>query len=181
MAAARLWWLLRHAGMTSVAMLDGGLGAWVAASYPVETGPGVLTAPGNAEINFGQMPVISIKDAAEWSSHGVLLDARAAERYRGEVEPIDPKAGHIPGALSSPTAGNLASSKQFLPADELLARFEDLGVRPESAVAVYCGSGVTAAHQIAALEIAGIKAALFPGSWSSWSQHAELPVATGTE
>ncbi|ABY23143.1 thiosulfate sulfurtransferase [Renibacterium salmoninarum ATCC 33209] len=117
MAAARLWWLLRHAGMESVAMLDGGLGAWAAASYPVETGPSVLTAPGNAEINFGQMPVISIKDAGEWSSHGVLLDARAAQRYRGEVEPIDPKAGHIPGALSAPTAGNLTSSKQFLPAN----------------------------------------------------------------
>ena len=110
---------------------------------------------------------------------GILLDARAGERYRGEVEPIDPQAGHIPGALSAPTTENLAADKTFLPAEELRARFAALGVAEGAAVAVYCGSGVTAAHQIAALEIAGFTAALYPGSWSAWSNQPGRPVATG--
>ncbi len=108
-------------------------------------------------------------------------DARAGERYRGEVEPVDPRAGHIPGAVSAPTTGNLDADGAFLPADALRARFAALGIRPGDVVGVYCGSGVTAAHEIAALAIAGIDSALYPGSWSAWANRPERPVATGAE
>ena len=174
LAAARAWWLLRHAGLTDVRILDGGLAAWVAAGAPVESGP-VVPELGNVTLSWGHMPVIDADAAAGFPAHGALLDARAGERYRGEVEPIDPQAGHIPGALSMPTAGNVGPDGRFLPPTELAARFAGLG---ESRVAVYCGSGVTAAHEIAALEVAGREAALYPGSWSQWSSQGR-PVATG--
>nr|WP_239522926.1 rhodanese-like domain-containing protein [Geodermatophilus normandii] len=106
-----------------------------------------------------------------------MLDARAGERYRGEVEPVDPRAGHVPGAVSAPTAENLTAGGTFR--DDLAARFAALGVRPGTAVGVYCGSGVTAAHEVAALAQAGIEAALWPGSWSPWSADPSRPVATG--
>lgn len=178
MAAARLWWLLRYGGFTTVVLLDGGLAAWRAAGFELASGE-VLPQPGGVSLEFGQMPVISLDEAANWPARGVLLDARAGDRYRGEVEPVDPRAGHIPGALNRPTSANVAASKKFLPATELARDFAELGILPGTETAVYCGSGVTAAHQIAALEIAGIRAALFPGSWSAWSQHPELPAATG--
>ena len=135
--------------------------------------------PGAVTLRHGELPVIDIDGAAAWPARGVLLDARAGERYRGEVEPVDPRAGHIPGAVSAPTTGNLAEDGTFLSAEELLARFAGLGVGPGDEVAVYCGSGVTAAHTIAALRIAGIDATLYPGSWSQWSNHPDRPVATG--
>lgn len=175
-AAARAWWLLQYAGLTDVRLLDGGLAAWTAAAYPLETGP-VTPEPGTITLKDAELPVIDIDGAADWPTHGVLLDARAGERYRGEVEPIDSRAGHIPGAVSAPTGENLAEDGTFLPADDLRARFANLGVRPGEDVAVYCGSGVTAAHTIAALRIAGIDAALYPGSWSQWSSQ-DRPVAT---
>lgn len=174
-AAARAWWLLRHAGLANVYLLDGGLAAWRCAKLPLENGE-VQPEPGHAVVHFGAMETIDSDGAANWD--GVLLDARAGERYRGEVEPIDPRAGHIPGAVSAPTAENLAPDTSFLSADRLHARFTALGVDPGNTVAVYCGSGVTAAHQIAALEIAGFKAALYPGSWSAWSNQGERPVET---
>jgi thiosulfate/3-mercaptopyruvate sulfurtransferase len=108
-----------------------------------------------------------------------LLDARAAERYRGEVEPVDPVAGHIPGAASAPTTENLGTDGRFLPPDALRKRFDALGVDPSAPVGVYCGSGVTAAHEVAALAIAGIDATLYPGSWSQWCNDPSRPVATG--
>lgn len=175
-AAARAWWLLRHAGLGSIYLLDGGLAAWRAARLPLAEGE-VHAEPGDAVVHFGTLGTIDGDAAANWD--GILLDARAGERYRGEVEPMDPQAGHIPGAVSAPTSENLAPDKTFLPADGLRARFAALGVAPGSAVAVYCGSGVTAAHQIAALEIAGFTAALYPGSWSAWSNQPGRPVATG--
>lgn len=175
-AAARAWWLLRHSGLADVQLLDGGLAAWRAAGLPLAEGE-VHAEPGDAVVRFGALDTIDADGAAAWD--GVLLDARAGERYRGEVEPIDPRAGHIPGAVSAPTTENLAADKTFLPAAELRARFAALGVEAETPAAVYCGSGVTAAHQIAALEIAGFKAALFPGSWSAWSNQPGRPVATG--
>lgn len=175
LAAARAWWLLRDAGLPDVRLLDGGLAAWTAAGHALETGE-VAAAPGTATLTRGSLPTIDIDGAATWP--GVLLDARAGERYRGEVEPVDPRAGHIPGAVSAPTGENLAEDGTFLPADVLRERFAGLGVRPGSEVAVYCGSGVTAAHTIAALRIAGIDAALYPGSWSQWSNHPDRPVAT---
>lgn len=175
LSAARAWWLLRWAGVTDVRLLDGALPAWVAADQPLESGD-ILPRTGNVVVRPGGMPTIDADQAAAWS--GVLLDARAAERFRGESEPIDPKAGHIPGARNAPTGGNLDDEGRFLPAARLRARFEALGIGADTAVAAYCGSGVTAAHEVAALAIAGIEAALYPGSWSQWSNQ-DRPVATG--
>ena len=173
-AAARAWWLLRWAGLTDVRLLDGGLGAW---RGELETGPGPEPAPGDVELKPGNLPTLTMDEAGAFPDGGVLLDARAGERYRGEREPVDPRAGHIPGAVSAPTAENLASDGRFRSRAELAGRFRDLGAtgRP---VGVYCGSGVTAAHEVAALAVAGINAALYPGSWSQWSNHPERPVET---
>ena len=180
MAAARLWWMLRDAGVSDVYLLDGGLGAWRAAGLPLEAGP-VHPVPGDVELGTGQMPVADADAAATWPQSGLLLDARAGERYRGEIEPVDPRAGHIPGAVSAPTAANLDQAGRFLAPAELRRRFESLGVQDGRPVAVYCGSGVTAAHEVAALELAGFSAALYPGSFSEWSNRPDLPVATGAE
>ncbi|ALE06597.1 thiosulfate sulfurtransferase [Arthrobacter sp. ERGS1:01] len=177
-AAARAWWLLGYAGIEDVRLLDGGLAAWRAAGQPLTQGE-VKAEPGDAVVRFGAKATVDTQGAGEWPGHGILLDARAGERYRGESEPMDPRAGHIPGAVSAPTMENLAAGKTFLPAAQLRERFAALGVRDGAEVAVYCGSGVTAAHQIAALEIAGFTATLYPGSWSAWSNRPELPVATG--
>lgn len=182
MAAARLWWMLRNAGLQDVHLLDGGLAAWRAAGLELETGP-VEAAVGNVTFHApdggGLMPSIDADGAAGWAATGILLDARAGERYRGEFEPVDPRAGHIPGAVSAPTTGNVDGTGRFLPAEALRRRFEGLGITADIPVAVYCGSGVTAAHEVAALEIAGFRAALYPGSFSEWSNHPERPVATG--
>ncbi|MGR0221457.1 sulfurtransferase [Agromyces sp. ZXT2-6] len=182
MSAARAWWLLRHAGWADVRLLDGALAAWRDAGLPLETGD-VVPEPGDATARFGAMPVVDLDEADALASAGagVLLDARAAERYRGDVEPIDPRAGHIPGAVSAPTAGNLAPDGRFLPAEALRERFAEFGVDGRHPVAVYCGSGVNAAHEVAALAVAGIDAALYPGSFSQWSNRPERPVATGAE
>ncbi|OIJ27585.1 sulfurtransferase [Nocardioides luteus] len=173
-SAARAWWLLRWAGVADVRLLDGALGAWTSAGNPLATDD-VVPATGTVTLTPGHLPVLPFEQVEAYE--GLLLDARAAERYRGEVEPVDPKAGHIPGAVSAPTVDNLAPDGHFLPADELRARFAALGVEDGFPVAAYCGSGVTAAHEVAALAIAGYDAALFPGSWSQWSNH-DLPVAT---
>jgi thiosulfate/3-mercaptopyruvate sulfurtransferase len=126
------------------------------------------------------MPVRTVDEAAAMpASGGGLLDARAAERYRGEVEPVDPRAGPVPGAVSAPTTANLAADGTFLRMTELVDRFVALGVGPRAKVGVYCGSGVTASHEIAALAAAGIEAALWPGSWSQWSNDPDRPAATG--
>jgi len=180
MSAARAWWLLRHAGFGDVRILDGGLAAWRAAGLPLDAGD-VVPEPGDATARFGSMPVIDLDeaDALGAADGGVLLDARAGERYRGEVEPIDPRAGHIPGAVSAPAADNLDADGRFLAVEALRARFAALGVDGAHPVAAYCGSGVNAAHEVAALAIAGIDAALYPGSFSQWSNHPERPVATG--
>lgn len=170
-AAARAWWLLRWAGVEDVRLLDGGLSAWTSAGGAVATDD-VVATPGSVTVRPGSLPVVGVEALEAWS--GTLLDARAAERYRGDTEPIDPKAGHIPGATSAPTTENLAPDGTFLSTEELRARFRGL----DGPVAAYCGSGVTAAHQIAALAIAGIDATLYPGSWSQWSNR-DLPVETG--
>jgi thiosulfate/3-mercaptopyruvate sulfurtransferase len=178
MAAARLWWMLRNAGFRSVQLLDGGLAAWRAAGFDLAAGA-EQTAPGTVTLSGGAMPAIDAGQAASWGRRGLLLDARAGERYRGEVEPVDPRAGHIPGAVSAPTTGNLQPDGRFLPPAELRERFERLGYRSAVPTAVYCGSGVTAAHEIAALEIAGFPAALYPGSFSEWCHSASNEVITG--
>ncbi|MBE0008602.1 MULTISPECIES: sulfurtransferase [unclassified Arthrobacter] len=177
-SAARLWWLLRWAGLETVHLLDGGLTAWTAAGFETEGGE-EQHCLGEVDLTQGAMPVTGLDAVADLARDGVLLDARAGERFRGEVEPLDPKAGHIPGAISAPTTENLAADLRFKTPQDLRERFEALGVSDTVDVAVYCGSGITAAHQIAALEIAGYRAALYPGSWSQWSSRSELPVATG--
>ena len=188
--AARGWWLLRYYGHDLVRVLDGGYRAWAGAGLPVtaavpepERGD-FLAAP-------GAMPVLDHDDAARLARTGFLLDARAAERYRGEVEPIDPAAGHIPGAISAPTIGNVTADGTFRPAAELLERFAALGLPVDRAqaagfadvpeIGAYCGSGVTAAHEVLALDLVGILAAIYVGSWSAWSADPDRPVATGPD
>ncbi|WP_072806251.1 sulfurtransferase [Rhodococcoides yunnanense] len=175
LAAARAWWLLKWAGVQDVALLDGGLRAWIAGGNETASGEETARAEGDVELSPGHLPTLTADEAAALADTGTLLDARAAERYSGEAEPVDPRAGHIPGAVSAPTSANLDADGRFLPEEALRARFA--GVHGD--VGVYCGSGVTAAHQIAALAIAGIDAALFPGSWSQWSNDPARPVATG--
>ena len=178
LAAARVWWMLRNAGFPWVYLLDGGLGAWRAAGFDVESGERDVET-GDVVLSDGAMPVICAAEAGRWSREGLLLDARAGERYRGEIEPVDPRAGHIPGAVSAPTTANLAADGRFLPSAELRERFTALGVHAGMPTAVYCGSGVTAAHEVAALEIAGFSAALYPGSFSEWSNNPSNSVVTG--
>jgi thiosulfate/3-mercaptopyruvate sulfurtransferase len=178
LAAARAWWLLRYFGHPAVRLLDGGLTAWTAAGRPLESGRRAVD-PGDFLARPGGMPVLDAAQAAELARRGVLLDARAPERFRGDQEPIDPVAGHIPGAVNVPTTQNLADSARFLDADRLRERFAAAGVGPEVGVGAYCGSGVTAAHEVLALEVAGFPAALYPGSWSEWITDPTRPVATG--
>jgi thiosulfate/3-mercaptopyruvate sulfurtransferase len=180
MAAARAWWLLRWAGVADVRILDGGLAGWTGAGLPVESGE-VIPAPGDVELTSGGMPVLDADAAAVLARDGILLDARAGERYRGETEPIDPRPGHIPGARSAPTAGNVDADGLLRPAAELTARFAEVGATGPQPVGVYCGSGVTAAHEVAVLAGCGIEAALYPGSWSQWSSDPGRPVVTGAE
>jgi thiosulfate/3-mercaptopyruvate sulfurtransferase len=178
LAAARAWWLLRWAGVTDVRILDGALSAWKLAGYRLEAGERT-PEPGDVRLDGGHMPVVSADQAAAIARDGVLIDARAAERYRGETEPVDRRAGHIPGAVSGPATGNLTADGTFASIAELSDRYAALGATPDRQVAVYCGSGVTAAHDVAALELAGITAALFPGSWSQWSADPRRAAATG--
>ncbi|WP_309094461.1 sulfurtransferase [Streptomyces sp.] len=176
-AAARAWWLLRWTGHPDVRVLDGGLPAW--------EGPLEKSVPAPAEGDFTPEPgaagLLDADAAAALARSGVLLDARAGERYRGEVEPIDPVAGHIPGAVSAPTTQNVGADGRFLPAETLRERFKGLGVSEGSRVGVYCGSGVSAAHQVLALAIAGLPAELYVGSWSEWSSDPDRPVAVGPD
>lgn len=185
LSAARAWWLLRWAGLTDVRILDGGLAAWIARGGSLESGD-VVAAESQVVLDGGHLPVLDADDAAALAADGVLLDARAGERFRGDVEPVDPRAGHIPGARSAPTGESLGPDGRLLPARELFTRFADVGVRSGDAdpasgvrIGVYCGSGVTASHEVAVLAGLGIDAALYPGSWSQWSNDPDRPVATG--
>jgi len=178
-AAARAWWLLRYFGHDAVAVLDGGYRAWVSAGLPVSADV-PSPEPGDFVAKAGGMPVLSAGEAAALARDGVLLDARAAERYRGEVEPIDPVAGHIPGAVSAPTVANAGPDGRFLPPEVLRERFATLGADGERPVGAYCGSGVTAAHEVLALHLAGVDAALYAGSWSEWVTDPARPVETGS-
>ncbi|WP_199520833.1 sulfurtransferase [Jiangella anatolica] len=178
MSAARAWWLLRWAGLSDVRLLDGGLAAWTAAGGELETGP-VTPPAGDVVLRPDSLPTLEVESVAGFADGGMLLDARAGERFRGETEPIDPRAGHIPGAASAPTTENVDATGRFLDPAALRARFAALGVDGSRPVGVYCGSGVTAAHEIAALALAGIDATLYPGSWSQWSADPDRPAATG--
>lgn len=174
--AARLWWLLRHFGHAEAAVLDGGLQAWrqPLAKDPTQTPPGDFAAVEAAN------EVADLAAVRDRGGAAVLLDARVGERFRGETEPVDPRAGHIPGALNAAWPGNLGADGRLLPPAQLRQRFQDLGVREVDNVISSCGSGVTACHNILAMEVAGLgRARLYEGSWSDWSRHPELPAATG--
>ena len=173
-AAARAWWLLRFCGHPDVRVLDGGLGAWTAAGGGLQDGD-VVPAPGTFVARPGQLPVVEADDVPRV---GVLVDARAPERYRGQVEPVDPVAGHIPGAVNVPTTSNLGPDGRFRAPDELAEVYGAVGAVAGADVAAYCGSGVTAAHDVLALELAGVRAALYVGSWSGWITDPSRPVAT---
>ncbi|MDN3495313.1 sulfurtransferase [Planococcus sp. APC 4015] len=178
LSAARAWWVLSDAGVADVRILDGSLRAWTSAGLPLESGD-VAPAPGTVTLGAGHLAQVDIDGAAELAKTGVLLDVRAAERYRGEVEPIDPRAGHVPGALNRFTGANVDADGRFLDAGALRDAFVDLGVVAGEPVGVYCGSGVTASHAFVALTLAGFSPTLYPGSWSQWSNHPDRPVATG--
>ena len=180
LAAGRAWWLLRFHGHVDVRVLDGGWTAWVQDAGEVERGLELNSQPGDFTARPHQLPVV---EADRVLDVPVLVDARAPERYRGETEPIDPVAGHIPGAVNVPTSTNLGADGRFRGPEQLRALYEAAGVPTDGGqeVAVYCGSGVTAIHDILALEILGVPATLYPGSWSEWVTDPERPVATGSE
>ncbi len=180
MAAARAWWLLRYFGHPYVAVLDGGLAAWVGEGYPVSSDV-PAPEPGDFVPHPGAMPILAAEQAEALAADGILIDARAPERFLGVTEPIDPVAGHIPGARNRPTTSNVDPDGRFLVLAALRSAFESLGVREGSPVGAYCGSGITAAHEVLALELAGYHAALYPGSWSEWITDPARPVATGKE
>ena len=178
MTAVRVWWLLRWLGHERVQVLDGGMAAWREAA-----GPESAEVPVPAPRAFTPRPRDDmLVDRAWLMTHlddpsVVVVDARAAERYRGEVEPIDPRAGHVPGAVNLPFAGNLADGR-FMSPTALRERFAEVAEAPT--LVVYCGSGVSAAHDLLALELAGVRGAkLYAGSWSDWVSYADAPVALG--
>ena len=186
-AAARAWWLLRFHGHPDVRVLDGGWESWWRAGGGVETGVSTGSTTGGGAIDAGDFTArpghLPFVEADGVPAVPVLVDARAAERYRGETEPIDPVAGRIPGAVNVPTAHNLGADGRFLPAAALRERYAAVGATPEAGgrgdVAAYCGSGVTAVHDILAMEVAGVRAALYPGSWSEWVSDPDRKVETG--
>jgi thiosulfate/3-mercaptopyruvate sulfurtransferase len=202
MAAARAWWTLRWAGHRAVRVLDGGYPAWLAEGRPVTAEPTEPT-PGDITVRPGALPVLDAADAARLAAGdavghraagdaagdqagspdgggGVLIDVRARARYRGETEPIDPVAGHIPGAINVPSTEHVGAGGRLRAPAELAAAFTAAGVRDTAPVGAYCGSGVTAAHTVLALHLAGRPdAALYVGSWSDWISRPDRPVATG--
>lgn len=182
LAAARLWWLLRLSGIRDVAVLDGGFQAWVAAGMPVESGE-VVREPQPASLYFDAEQAIVDHAALRGDAQRVLLDARAVPRYRGEVEPIDPVGGHVPGALNRPFSENLQEDGHFKSADVLRQEFQTLlGAHAPSDVVHMCGSGVTACHNLLAMEHAGLTGSrLYAPSWSGWVSDASRPVAKGAE
>lgn len=179
LAAARAWWLLRQAGV-DVRVLEGGIRGWQAAGFGVATDD-VTPVPGSAVLQEIGADALTIDEAAAFPASGVLLDVRAAERYRGEHEPLDPVAGHIPGAVNLPTMLHLDAEGRILDAETVRANLATVGIAEGTRVAAYCGSGVTAAHTALVLDEVGVDAKVFPGSWSQWSNTPGRPVATGDQ
>jgi thiosulfate/3-mercaptopyruvate sulfurtransferase len=177
--AARLWYLLRAYGHDEVAVLDGGFVKWLADGYPTTT-----VVPSPSPVVFTPRPragfVVTKDDLARPEAGRLVLDARAPDRYRGDAEPIDPRAGHVPGARNAPYTANLTSGPApvFRSPDDLRAHYASLGADRAEPV-VYCGSGITACHDLLALHLAGLPGRLYAGSWSEWSADASLPVETG--
>ena len=180
MYAARAWWMLRWAGHRAVSVLDGGLAAWKAAGGAVDSGSvAPLAVPSPYPLAESLVPSVDADALHKALGRVTLVDARAGERYRGEVEPLDKRAGHIPGARSRFFKDNLDAQGRFKPADQLRATFAAFGAEPAQVVH-QCGSGVTACHNLLAMEVAGLKgSSLYPGSWSEWSSDPARPVAVG--
>jgi thiosulfate/3-mercaptopyruvate sulfurtransferase len=177
-AAARLWWLLSDAGHQNVKVLNGGLAAWVAAGLPTQSGSGTPRARGDFVAHPGHRAQLNAAEiVAKLGSPGApkLIDVRAPERYSGQNEPIDPISGHIPGAINVPSTANLDAEGRFRPPAEIAALYAAAG-GAEGAV-LYCGSGITAAQSLLALESAGVTAAIYPGSWSDWITDPARPIA----
>jgi thiosulfate/3-mercaptopyruvate sulfurtransferase len=184
--AARLWWMLRWLGHGAAAVLDGGFKAWTAGGGELQSGEPsshahvealVLHPAANAVVSTAEL------QQALQNPHTLLVDARAKERYAGDVEPLDSVAGHIPGAVNHPVAANLDADSRFLPAAELRRRWQQLlaGRQPAQVIAM-CGSGVTACHNLLSLEIAGLSGAkLYAGSWSEWIRDPQRPIARGSD
>lgn len=188
MYASRLWWLLRWMGHRDVAVLDGGFAAWSAAQGPTRSGEETIVmrafvgAPDHTMVaSLAEVTALVTGQAGAGPGSVRLVDARAPERFRGDVEPLDKAAGHIPGALNHFFKDNLDEAGRFRPADALHARFATrLGTTPPDRVIAYCGSGVTACHNLLALEHAGLPGGrLYPGSWSEWASQPQPPIATG--
>ncbi len=182
LAAARLWWLLRLVGVHEVAVLDGGYAAWLSAGLPTESGePPVARPVSRASLHYDANQVVVDHAALPGGASGQLLDARAAPRYRGDVEPLDRVGGHVPGALNRPFAYNLGSDGRFKPAAQLREEFVAvLGSTAPSDVVHMCGSGVTACHNLLAMEHAGLHGSrLYAPSWSGWVSDPARPVAKG--
>lgn len=181
--ATRLWWLLRYFGHSQVSLLDGGWMEWLARGYLTESGDVAIT-PASFTANPDPSRVLDAAaiEQLRHNADALILDARASDRYQGLVEPIDPRAGHIPGAKSAPFAANLREDGSFKSAEELKAHYAALGADTAQQIVCYCGSGVTATHAIFALTLAGYaEPKLYEGSWSDWSSDPARPVATGTE
>lgn len=181
--SARAWWVLTAAGLPNVRVLDGGLAAWRSAGRGLEIGP-VTPQPGNVtvlhdDLHAGCRTTLTAEQAGAGTVQ--LLDARAPERFRGEVEPLDPAAGHIPGATNLPSTAVLATDGTFVGDDSLMQLLAHRGIDRGGALGAYCGSGVTASVTVAALVALGWEAALYPGSWSEWCSDPDRAVARGPE
>jgi thiosulfate/3-mercaptopyruvate sulfurtransferase len=179
LAASRLWWMLVDAGHRDVRVLNGGFAAWTAAGREVSTGEEKSPAPGNFTARPGQLPQIGGDELAQRIATGdapMIIDVRGAERYAGESEPIDPVAGHIPGAINVPSMINIGEDGKLLSPEQIAANFPDTDQGP----VVYCGSGITAAHTTLARVAAGLPVStVYPGSWSDWITDSSRPIATG--
>ncbi|MBD3646512.1 MAG: sulfurtransferase [Pseudomonadales bacterium] len=173
--AARLWWLFRWLGHDRVAVLDGGLNAWQRAGFPLANDE---TQYEPSHFEAGEPLTLTVGADEIPDTDAIIIDARDEARYRGEAEPIDPVAGHIPAAICVPFAGNLTATGEFHTPDQLAKRFGDAGVSEDRRCICYCGSGVTAAHNILAMVHAGLpEPILYPGSWSEWITNPERPVS----
>lgn len=185
LTAARLWWLLRYFGHDNVSLLDGGITRWMAEGRPLEIQvPSVPRASFVARLHPERVADRRVVDALRQNPRALVLDVRAAERYEGKVEPIDPRAGHVPGAKSAPAAGNLRApdDPRFLDLAALREHFDQLGADKAERVVAYCGSGINACQAIFAMQLAGIEnALLYEGSWSDWSSDPNAPVAVGVD
>jgi thiosulfate/3-mercaptopyruvate sulfurtransferase len=177
--ASRVWWMLRHLGFLDVRVLDGGIAAWTATGQPTESGPVTSEAGDFTPSSMGVGHLLNATDATTYTVRHLLLDARPADRFRGENETIDAVAGHIPGAVSAPALANIDKHTRFLPVEELARRFHELGAEDGKIVGTYCGSGVQATHLALALSVAGITdgADVYIGSWSDWITNPARPIA----